>query len=140
MTTNAFVGNVFLEREKSGSPNEYTRMCEVFGISGLGQVNALIDATTFCSGGSREYIGGLADGTEVTLECNFETGSTAERSLIASVAAKETLGFRLAVDDGSPTMFFTFDAVCLSWTFNPSVDDRNTISFGLKVSGDIVIS
>jgi len=73
MTTEAFVGNVFLHRGKTGSPAEYERVCQVFSIGGLGATNALIDATTFCSGGSREYIGGLADGAEMTLELNYET-------------------------------------------------------------------
>ena len=142
MTTKAFVGNVFLHREKGGSPGEYERVCQVFGISGLGQTNDLIEATTFCSGGNREWINGLADGSEITLECNYETGTTGAilGIMIADVQAKNQRKFIVSVDDGSPSQRFSFTAICLSWTLNPAVDDRNTISFGLKVSGAITLS
>lgn len=68
----SFVGNAFLYRGDGGSPEVFTRVCQAFGISGIGQTNEQVDATTFCSGGVKEYIAGLADGTEVTLELNLE--------------------------------------------------------------------
>lgn len=140
MTTEAFVGNVFLERERSGSPGEYTRVCQVFDITGVGEDNALVDATTFCSGGYREYIGGLADGMEPVFSLNFETGATEIFDWIADCKAKLTTGFRLVVEDGSPTTMFTFDALCKTWEFAPKVDDRNTINFTVKISGAITIT
>lgn len=140
MTTEAFVGNVFLWREKQGSPGEYEKVCQVFGISGLGQTNALIDATTFCSGGSREYIGGLADGTEVSIECNFEQNALVLREMIDDVSNKASRNFQVRVEDGSPTLAFAFLGICLGWTLNPSVDDRNTITYTVKISGDITIT
>ena len=140
MTTEAFVGNIFLWREKQGSPGELEKICQVFGISGLGAVNALIDATTFCSGGSREYIGGLADGTEVTLELNYETSSAVTRQMIDDVTDKRSRNFEIRVESGSPTTRFAFLGICLGWTLNPSVDDRNTISFTVKISGTITLS
>lgn len=140
MANEAFVGNVFLWREDQASPGEYERVCQVFGISGLGAVNALIDATTFCSGGSREYIGGLADGTEVSLECNFEQDAIILREMIDDVTDKRSRNFQVRVEDGSPTLKFAFLGICLGWTLNPSVDDRNTITYTVKVSGNISIS
>lgn len=140
MPTDAFVGNVFLWRGKQGSPGEFERVCQVFGISGLGAVNALIDATTFCSGGSREYINGLADGTEISIEANFEQGALVLREMIDDVTDKRERNFQIRVEDGSPTMIFAFLGICLGWTLNPSVDDRNTITFTVKVSGTITIS
>jgi len=139
MTTDAFVGNVFLYRDKTGSPGEWDKVCQVFGISGLGQTNALIDATTFCSGGSREYISGLADGAEITLELNYETSAYVEREMIMDVQNKNSRNFQIRVEDGSPTTKFSFLGICLSWTLNPSVDDRNTITFTVKVSGAITL-
>lgn len=140
MTTEAFVGKVYFERGAGTSPETYTRICQVFSISGLGQTNDLVDATTFCSNGSREYISGLADGTEVTIEANYEIEDTQLDAWIADVVAKTTRNFRVVVDQGSPQTVFSFAGVCLSWTLNPSVDDRNTISFTVKISGDITQS
>lgn len=140
MTTEAFVGKVFLERGDGGSPESYTRVCQIFGISGVGQTNALVDATTFCSNGSREYIPGLADGSEVTLNANFETAAAVLRSMIADVKNKATRAFRIVLDDDiNPPVTLYFNAACLSWELGPSIDNKNTINFGVKISGDIDI-
>jgi hypothetical protein len=140
MTTEAFVGKVFLERGDGGSPETYTRVCQIFGISGVGQTNALVDATTFCSNGSREYIPGLADGSEVTLNANFETAAAVLRSMITDVKNKATRAFRIVLDDDvNPAVTLYFSAACLSWELGPSIDNKNTINFGVKISGDIDI-
>jgi len=140
MTTDAFVGNIYLERGDTGSPVAYTRVCQVYGISGLGQENALIDATTLCSGGSAEYINGLADGSEITINANFETAAQVLRDMIGDVKLKRSRDFRLVADDVvHPAVNFYFRAVCKSWELAPSVDSKNAINFGLKISGDIDI-
>lgn len=140
MTTQAFVGEMFLDRGNGASPEVFTRICEVFGISGLGESNELVEATSFCSNGSREYIGGLADGEEITVECNYEQGDAGLLAMITDVKNKTTRNFRVSVEHSSPAEVFSFAAVCLSWTLNPSVDDRNTISFGLKITGSVTIA
>lgn len=139
--TEAFVGKMYLERGDAGSPTTYTRVCQIFGIGGLGQTNALVDATTFCSGGVNEYIGGLADGSEVSLNANFETAAQVLRDMIQDVKDKATRAFRVVADDEiNPALYFYLSAVCLSWQLGPSVDGKNTIDFGIKISGDIVIT
>lgn len=144
MTTNAFVGKVFLERGDGGSPETYTRVCQIFGIGGVGQTNALVDATTFCSNGSREYIPGLADGSEVTLNANFETPSFLSsqiKEMIDDVTEKVTRAFQIVLDDGvNPKVTLQFLAACLSWELGPSIDNKNTINFGVKISGAITIT
>jgi hypothetical protein len=144
MTTNAFVGNVFLERGDGGSPETYTRVCQIFGIGGVGQTNALVDATTFCSEGSREYIPGLADGSEVTLNANFETaafGTSQLKKMIDDVTAKATRAFQIVIDDGvNPSVTLSFLGACLSWELGPSIDNKNTINYTVKISGNITIT
>jgi hypothetical protein len=148
MTTNAFVGGVSLFRGDGGSPQEFEEVCQLFGISGLGESNALIDATTFCSRGNAEYIGGLADGSEVTLELNFETigaGKALIQQMIQSVKQRRTDSYQLRAygDPDNPDtvqMIFHLDALALSWTLNPSPTAKNSISFGVKISGAIDIT
>jgi hypothetical protein len=144
MTTDAFVGKVFLERGEGASPEIFTRVCQIFGIGGLGQTNALVDATTFCSGGSREYIAGLADGSELTLNANFETKdfTTSQiKKMIDDVAAKATRAFQVVANDGiNPAVTLSFLAACLSWELGPSIDNKNTINFTVKISGNITIT
>jgi len=139
MTTQAFVGNIFFERGDAASPETFLRICQVFGIDGLGETNAIVEATTMCSEGSREYIAGLADGSEISIEANYEQNDTDLELLIADVKAKNVRNYQVVVEDVSPAEVFSFAAIPLSWTLNPSVDDRNTITFTYKVTGAITI-
>lgn len=139
-TDEAFVGRMYLERAPAGSPQVYTRICEVFSISGVGETNDQVDATTFCSGGNREFIAGLAEGSEVTVEANYIVGSAGIADLITDVKQKSVISFRVVADpdgDGDTDEAFYFDAAALSWVLNPSVDNRNTITFGLKITGAV---
>ncbi len=144
-TDQPFVGQVYFEMalaESPGSPVEYVRICEIHGISGLGETNDLVDVTTFCSGGNREYIGGLADGQEITLDANFIINSDGRRALIAAQKAKRNVLSRVVADDdgdGNADLSFYFSSAVLGWVFNPSVDDKNAIQFTLKISGEVLI-
>jgi hypothetical protein len=141
MTTSATVGGFTLSRQHaSGSPIIFVDVPEVISISGLGQTNDLVDATHFGSGGSREYIGGLADGEEVTIECNFVANSAQQEAFCAAVVAKETGNFKVTQTAQSPYVVITFAAAYISYVINPSVDDRNTITFVVKISGAITIA
>lgn len=140
MTTEAFVGNVFFERGNGATPEVFTRICQVRELSGIGQTNDLIDVTTFCSAGSREYIGGLADGEEITVGMNYETSSTQIAAMISDVDSKATRNYRLVIDSGSPSQIISFAAASIGWVLSPAVDDANQISFTLKISGDITIA
>lgn len=140
----AFVGRVFLARGDGGSPEAFTRVCQNFGISGLGQTNDQIDATTFCDVGSKAYIAGLADGASVTLEMNFETVAPDAAVLAAmrlDVKNKANRDFQIQVEGttvGVIDLIFQFTATCIGWTLNPSPTAKNSISFAIKISGDIV--
>lgn len=138
--SDAFIGNIFFERGDGGSPEAYERVCEVFSIGGVGETNALEDVTTFCSGGFREYIAGLSDGEEMTIEANYGTSNTLSRQMIDDVKAKANRNYRLVIEDGSPQVTLSYAGTPLSWTLNPSVDSRNTISFTVKISGQITVS
>lgn len=137
----AFIGKIFFEKGNDASPAVFARVCEVFSISGLGKTKSLVDVTTFCSNGVREYIPGLADGQEMTLELNYDPESSNIGNLIADVDQDFVRDYRIVVEfGGSPQKTFTFSGVPLSWVLNPSVDNRNTITFTVKISGDITIT
>lgn len=140
--TKPFVGFMYLELAQAGSPTTFARICEAAGISGIGQVNALVDSTTFCSNGSREYIPGLSDGSEITVDANYIVSSAVRRLLTAAVKARSTVELRLVVDQEGLGVFdeeYRFAAAALSFTLNPNTDDKNAISYTFKISGDIDI-
>ena len=141
MSTSAFIGagNIAFAVATVDSPASYDNLPEVISISGVGATNALVDATHFDST-AREYISGLADGTEVSVECNMVQGNAVQQRIIADVAARNTVNCKVTFDYSSPVDTFSFAAVALGWTINPSVDDRNTISFTFKISGSITVA
>lgn len=146
MSTNAFVAQASLWRGSGGSPQTFSQICQTFNISGLGETNTLVDVTTFCSGGNMEYISGLSDGTQVTLDLNLETkDSQAIWDMVADVKAKATRSFEWRVQ-GDPTQpgvvvrTFHLDLVCLGWELKPSTTAKNTITFTGKVTGPIDIT
>ena len=140
MTTSAFVGNFLFKRfSTAASPNGYVTVPEVFSISGIGEANDQVGATSFDSGGNREWIGGLADGQEVTIEANYVANSVEQEAFITDVKNKTSRLFKVVQTHSSPNTSFSFTAACLSWVVNPSVDDRDTITFTVKISGTVTV-
>lgn len=149
MSRDAFVGNVILWRGDGASPQNFTAVCEAFGISGIGETNDQIDSTDFCSGGVKDYIAGLADGTEVTLELNFMAKVTLteqmaiQAGMIADVKNKAIRDYQLRCDgdaDGDTDLTFHWSLTALGWTLNPSPTAKNSISFTGKITGGVDIT
>lgn len=134
------VGGIYFNRGDNASPVAYTRICEVFSISGVGEEHALIDATTFCSGGSKEYIAGLSDGQEITIELNYETKNANVDQLIADFKAAVVRSYTVTSETTSPHETFAFDALPRKWELKPSVDNKNIAAFTFKISGGITLS
>jgi len=138
MTTQAFVGKIFLAVGDGASPETYQRYCEVDSISGVGVKNALVDVTTFCSDGNMEYISGLSDGSEVTFSGNYSMNDDIQDDLMDDVDTKTTRKFQLQIDGSSPNKTFDFSMAMLSWELDPSVSKQNVIKFVGKITGPIV--
>lgn len=145
MATTPFSGRWYLEQGDSGSPVAYTRTCNVTAIGGLGETNALIDVTTNCSI-AREYIAGLSDGAEFTVEANLIVTDAVRRQMISDVKNRTNRAYRLVFDDngdGTTDMTMWFVAVPISWTVAPAAagaDEANKINYSFKVSGGIDIT
>lgn len=143
--SNAFLNGVTISRGDNASPQVYNAIPEVNSLSGLGKTNPLVDVSSFDSA-AREYIAGLADGTEITMECNYLPGNTVQDSIISDVNSGTNFPMRIVATNPnsgtSPLGADTFDFLVtpLSWEFGPSFDDKNTMNFTLKISGDITVS
>lgn len=138
MATQANISRWKFYISSTASPMAFDAVEEVFSISGLGKTNNLVDVTNFDSPeGTMEYIAGLADGQEITVECNYIPGATQQSAMISAVDAGTNRSFRVSYIGSSPDEQFTFDGVPLSWVVVPSATERNTIQFTVKISGDI---
>lgn len=136
MTTSATRGNWAFSYGTAGASPVYSALPEATSVSGIGQTNPLIDVTSFDST-SKEYIAGLADGTEVQLECNYIADNATLLQLMTDVEAGTTGNFKAVYSGVSPQKTFTFSAVALSYEIGPAFDDKNTVKFSLKISGSI---
>jgi len=138
MTTQANIGRWKFRLGDGTSPEDYDDLEEVFSISGLGKQNQLEDVTNFDSPeGTMEYIAGLADGSEIAIECNYVPNAEIQEDMIAAVNARLNRSFQIAYIGVSPEETFNFEGVPLGWSVTPSPTNRNTISFTVKISGDI---
>ena len=138
--TDATIGGFSFRIGNGASPEVFNAIEEVFAITGLGKVRELVDVTSFDSGGNREFVPGLADGVEITVECNYVPGATRQGAMIDAVEAGDNVNFRIVESLGSPETTYTFTGSPLGWTLNPSVDDRNTLTFTVKISGEITVA
>ncbi len=143
--TAGFTGGLGFSRQNiTVSPIVFETIEEVKSLSGLGKTNPLIDTTSFDSA-AREYIAGLSDGSEISVECvRVHTASSNQDDLISDVDNNLTSTFQLVITNSlvSPNLVrtYTFSAVCLSWTITPSFDDAHMIAYSLKISGDITVT
>jgi predicted secreted protein len=138
MATSANISKFKFKKATTGSPATYNDVEEVMSISGVGKNNELVDVTNFDSpAGTKEYIAGLADGSEISVECNYVPAATHQAAMISSVDAGETINFQVSYTGSSPDETWSFAGVCLGWELQPSPTEQNKIVFTVKISGDI---
>lgn len=138
MTDAKIAYGTFLEYSDGASPPTWTSLAEVVNITGPGMSRELPDATHMQSpGGWREFIGGLKDAGEITVECNHlpnnatQDASTGVLSFFASGSTKD---WRLRFPV-SPEVTWEFEAVVSAFEPEFPIDDKMMLSVTLKVSG-----
>ncbi|MCP5004528.1 MAG: hypothetical protein GY941_11415 [Planctomycetes bacterium] len=132
----AFTGGLVLKRGDGAATEAFVLIPEVFSMSGLGAANPTIDVTSFDST-AKEFIAGLPEGQEVTIECNRVLSNTVQEGLITDVQSKLNRNFTLDMGDGSVTEVFSFTLTMQSWAVNPANEDKHTLSITGKISGAI---
>lgn len=138
MTTSAFKGSQTLFKiGDAASPEVFTTIGEVVSIGALGQKNDLIEVTHMLST-AKEYIGGLPDGVEIAVMCNYLPTNAQQVAAIAKVAAGTTANFKYVMPSGGGSLTFSFAALVLGWQVGPATPNEAThLELTLKVSGSI---
>lgn len=124
------------------SPGAFNAIPGVDSISGLGADKPLVRVTDFDST-AEEYIGGLADGKEFSLDVNLALGDTVQQQMVDDAEPSSGVDlrkFECVVTDGTDTATLAFSAVPLGSDWLPSYDDRNKKQFRYKISGDITLT
>lgn len=109
-----------------------TPILEPVSISPVGESTNLIDATNLSST-AREYIGGLKDGSEVTIQCNYVQNDPGQEYVRDQLEQTET--FQLTLSNGDTA---DFDAVVLAHNVGPfGVEDKTMVEFRIKITGGV---
>lgn len=147
--TKPFIAGVYLE-VSVGSPTVYLRVCDATTISGIGKTNSEEDSTTFCSNGNREYIAGLTEGSQLSVDLNYVISSEVRRLLMQAVDDRATIQMRLVVapddttpetvlaDDADADEIYWFDVAALSYALNPNATAKNTMTWTGRITGEII--
>jgi hypothetical protein len=115
----------------STDPSTYTSLAEVLSVTPPEIAVETIEVTHMGSDdGFREYIAGLKDGGEVTVNLNYvEASATLLQTLV--LAGVETFRITFA---GAST--YTFSGIPTAFTFDDVViDDKMAMSLTIKVTG-----
>lgn len=140
MATAAKLGyGSLLKRGNGSSPQTFSTIAEVTGVSAFGVQRELVEVTNFDSPSSyREYIAGLKDGIQFTFDVNWiPTNATQSISsgLQADVENGTLRDFKLQLTSGFGT--YNFSGIVLGWQFNDTPAAAITGTFTVKVSGTI---
>jgi predicted secreted protein len=134
MATEARVGmGSRFEIGDGADPEVYTQLAEVININPPSMSRDALDATHMLSPEQwREFVPGLKDGGEVSVDMNFIPGGAGETQIMANLAADNTANYRITFPNG---VSWTFAAFCTG--FEPSVphDDKMSATATFKVSG-----
>jgi len=118
-----------------GSPQVFTDFAEVVSITPPQMVRDTVDATHMASPQKwREYVPGLRDGGEVSVEMNFVPGSTSIDALYTAFTTDTVATWRILFP-GSPAPFWIFDAFCTGIESEVPLDDKMSLTATFKVTG-----
>ncbi len=133
MATAAFTSGLSVLRGDGATPEVFSAIEEVQSLSGLGKTNPLIDVTHHAST-TREYIAGLADGAELTIECNrVHTAANIQDDVIAEIDAKTNFNMQITLTDQTTALTYSFTCTPVSWSITPSYDDKTALALVVKM-------
>ncbi len=140
MATSAFLGSQTLLKLGNGaSPEIFTTIGEVTSIGPIAQKKDLIEVTHLLST-AKEFIGGLSDGQEVSIEMNYLPNNQEQRALlIAASSVTAAKDFRYVLPSGGSNLTFSFSALVLGSSIGPTTPNTATkFMVTLKITGSIL--
>lgn len=137
MTTSARIGygTLFKVRTATG-PDVYTTIGEQTNVTPYGIAVDSVDATHELSPGAwREFIPGLKDGGEVSIDLNYVPGGEAEATLMSLLGTTQVC--RVVFPNGAKA---DFEAFITEMSPEAPIDDKMAMSITLKISGEVSVS
>jgi hypothetical protein len=138
MATQATIGKWVVEIDTADTETPvYAPIEEVRSLSGVGATKATVEVTNFDSPElTKEFIPGLAEGEQISVECNYIHDATVQTALQSGAA--DSMPMKVTYDTSSKV--YEFRVSYEGWALGPSISDANTISFTFKISGGFTIT
>lgn len=139
MSTQASIGHgaLLAIMDLDQSPAAFVDIAEVLNISGPSLARDAVDAThTASTEGWREYIPGLKDAGEVSVEMNYIPGGSGDTYMRGTFDAETLTQFRIS-EPNSPATTITFNAIVTAYETERPVDDKMVATATLKISGKV---
>ena len=131
-------GSQFYMWNPDAGPAAYVALAEVTNITPPNQVIDQIDVTNMDSANRyREFIAGMTDAQECTIEMNFVPGSATDALIRARRAAGDYQNAKIEFPDGDT---WTFSAFVSGYEISTPIDDKMTATLTLKVAGEITVA
>lgn len=103
MTSAVLGAGTLLKLGDAASPEVFTTVAESVTIGEIGETADEVEVTNMDSGTSKEYIGGLKDGSQVEFTFNFLAANTQQEALRDGV--RTTKNFTVTWPDASTAAF-----------------------------------
>lgn len=135
MTTDAAIGyGTAFKRGDGATPTEaFTALAEVTAINGFSMSKDTVDATHMGSPSRyREFISGLRDAGEITIEVNYDPDGTDIAAAFTDFDADVSRNYQIVWVD---TTEFEFAAFCTGVETGAPVDDKMSATLTYKLTG-----
>lgn len=139
MTTEAEIGyGSYFEVEDSAGSGTYTELGEVTNITPPNLSVDQIEVTHMRSPSrTKEFISGLTDPGDMSVEMNYVTGGATDEFILAWRASGESRACRIKHNSGD---IDTFPAFILGYQTALPVADKKSATLNLKVAGAVARS
>lgn len=122
---------------ETDTPGTFEVVEEIFNLGGPSESLETIDATHMQSAGARrEYIASLLDSGEMTFEANFLPQAAVQSAIRADISNRTRRKWRVAWTDEATTTY-EFEGFVTQWEPSAQIDDKLSISGGIKITGPV---
>ncbi|HBV97780.1 MAG: hypothetical protein JL50_02935 [Peptococcaceae bacterium BICA1-7] len=139
MTQAIHASGTLFQRGNGATPTEvFTTLAEITEIGGPQLESEDIDVTSMDSNGWREYVAGLKDGGEISIDGNFVPKETTHAQMITDFNAGTVSNYQILLPDAeldANKSKWTFAAKVKSLEFSHPADGVLGFSAALKISG-----
>jgi predicted secreted protein len=131
-------GTQFLMAATPGA-SSLTKLAEITAVGLPNEQVAEVEVTHYESPGrTREFIAGLSDAGEITIEMNWVPGSATDALIAAAKADGKVRTMRVVTPADDTRQMYSFPGFVRGFERTAPIDDRMTATVTIRVAGAVV--